>query len=133
MSLQDPIADMLTRIRNALRAGQKVTNVKASGVCTGVCQTLKDEGYITDFQRVEDGTRQGLLRVYLKYGPNGEDIVREIKRVSKPGCRVYRGVGELPRPMNGMGIVIVSTSKGVMSDRRCRSEKIGGEVLCTVC
>ncbi|MCE5327840.1 MAG: 30S ribosomal protein S8 [Planctomycetaceae bacterium] len=133
MSLQDPIADMLTRIRNALRAGQKVTNIKASGVCQGVCQTLKDEGYIDDFQRVEDSTPQGLLRVYLKYGPNGEEIVTEIKRVSKPGRRVYSSVGELPRPMNGLGIAIVSTSKGVMSDRRCRSEKIGGEVLCTVC
>ncbi|MCE5277320.1 MAG: 30S ribosomal protein S8 [Planctomycetaceae bacterium] len=133
MSLQDPIADMLTRIRNALRAGQKVTNIKASGVCQGIAQTLKDEGYIDDFQCVEDNTPQGLLRVYLKYGPNGEEVVTEIKRVSKPGRRVYSGVGELPKPMNGMGIVIVSTSKGVMSDRRCRSEKIGGEVLCTVC
>jgi len=133
MSLQDPIADMLTRIRNALSAHQKVTNVRASNVCEGVCQTLKGEGYILDYQRVDDATGQGLLRVYLKYGPNGEAVVNEIKRISRPGRRVYRGAADLPKVMNGLGIAIVSTSRGVMSDRRCREEKVGGEVLASIC
>lgn len=131
MSLSDPIADMLTRIRNALRARQEVVNVRASNICQGLCAVLKDEGFIADVQRVED-QKQGLLRVYLKYGPRGEDVINEIRRESKPARRVYRGAGELPRPRNGMGIAIVSTSKGVLSDRRCREENVGGEVLCIV-
>jgi len=92
---------------------------------------LKNEGYIDDYRRVEDA-KQGLLRVYLKYGPMGEDVLREIQRVSRPGRRVYSGVDDLPRPLNGLGIAVVSTSKGILSDRRCREAKIGGEVLCTV-
>lgn len=132
MSLSDPIADMLTRLRNGLRARHEVVNVRASGVCEGICRVLKEEGYIHDHKRIEDG-KQGLLRVYLKYGPTGEDVVTEIQRASRPGRRVYRGVKDLPRPRNGMGVAIVSTSKGVLSDRRCRMENIGGEVLCTIC
>ena len=131
MSLQDPIADMLTRIRNSLTARQEVLSVPASGVCEGILRVLKAEGYIQDYKRVED-QKQGLLRVYLKYGPLGEDVISEIKRMSKPGRRVYRGTAELPRPMNGLGISIVSTSRGVLSDRQCREQKIGGEVLATV-
>ena len=131
MSLSDPIADMLTRIRNAYRARHEVVNAPASKICEGICQVLKEEGYITDYQRIED-TRQGLLRVQLKYGPRGEDVLVEIKRVSRPGRRLYLGVGDLPRPLGGMGISIVSTSRGVLSDRRCREENVGGEVLCTV-
>jgi len=131
MSLQDPIADMLTRIRNSLSARQEVLTVPASGVCEGILRVLKDEGYILDYKRIED-TKQGLLRVYLKYGPMGEDVVNEIQRVSKPGRRVYRSTTELPRPMNGLGISIVSTSKGVLSDRQCRELKVGGEVLAVV-
>ena len=132
MSLSDPIADMLTRLRNGLRARHEVVNVRASGVCEGICRVLKEEGYIHDHKRIEDG-KQGLLRVYLKYGPTGEDVVTEIQRASRPGRRVYCGVKDLPRPRNGMGVAIVSTSKGVLSDRRCRMENIGGEVLCTIC
>jgi len=132
MSLSDPIADMLTRIRNALRARRETVNVRASNICEGVCRVLKEEGYIRDCQRIDDG-KQGLLRVYLKYGPLGQDVITELRRVSKPGHRVYNGAAELPRPLNGMGIVVVSTSRGVLSDRRCRQEKVGGEVLCTVC
>ena len=131
MSLQDPIADMLTRIRNSLKARQEILTVKASGVCEGILRVLKEEGYIQDYKRIED-TKQGLLRVYLKYGPMGQDVVTEISRVSRPGRRVYRGATELPRPMNGMGISIVSTSQGVLSDRQCRQQKVGGEVLATV-
>jgi len=132
MSLSDPIADMLTRIRNGTRVRREVVNVRASRICEGVAKVLKEEGYIEDYARVEDG-KQGLLRIYLRYGPNGEDIITELKRVSKPGCRVYCSVDEVPRPLNGLGVSIVSTSKGVMSDRQCREANAGGEVLCTVC
>jgi small subunit ribosomal protein S8 len=132
MSLSDPIADMLTRIRNAYRARHETVHVRASKICEGVCRVLKEEGYIEDYARVED-TNQGQLRVYLKYGSRGEDVIVELKRASRPGRRLYSGVGDLPRPLNGLGISIVSTSKGVMSDRRCREENVGGEVLCTVC
>jgi len=132
MSLSDPIADMLTRTRNALSARHKAVNVRASKVCQGICEVLKREGYIEDFKRIEDGN-QGSLRIYLKYGPLGEDVVREIKRVSKPGRRVYSGVEKLPRPMDGLGIAVISTSQGVLSDRQCRAQNVSGEVLCTVC
>lgn len=131
MSLSDPIADMLTRIRNALRSRHTVVNIRASKICEGVCNVLKSEGYITDYSRIEDG-KQGLLRVNLKYGPLGEDVINELKRISRPGCRVYKAVGEIPRPINGLGISIVSTSAGVFSDRRCREKNVGGEVLCTI-
>jgi len=132
MSLSDPIADMLTRIRNAYRARQQVVNIRASKICEGICRVLKDEGYITDYARVEDG-KQGILRVYLKYGPRGEQVLVELNRVSTPGRRVYCDVEGLPRPLGGMGISVISTSRGVMSDRQCRQENVGGEVLCTVC
>ncbi len=132
MSLSDPIADMLTRIRNALRARHEAVNVRASKVCEGVCRVLKEEGYIEDYKRIEDN-KQGLLRVYLKYGRMGEDVVTQLKRESRPGRRLYSNVDDLPRPLEGLGIVIVSTSKGVLSDRQCRKENVGGEVLCTVC
>ena len=127
----DPIADMLTRIRNSLMARHEVLTVPASGVCQQILGVLKEEGYISDFKRIED-TKQGLLRIYLKYGPAGETLINDLKRVSKPSRRVYRSVTELPRPMDGLGISVVSTSKGVLSDRRCRELKLGGEVLCTV-
>lgn len=131
MSLSDPIADMLTRIRNALTARRKTVNVRASNICQGICRVLAEEGYISDYKRIEDN-KQGLLRVYLKYGPLGQDVITQIKRLSKPGRRVYRGAEEIPRPLNGMGVSIVSTSRGVLSDRQCRRENVGGEVLCTV-
>jgi len=133
MSLSDPIADMLTRIRNALRSHHEVVNIRASKVCEGIARVLKTEGYISDYKRIEDATKQGIIRVYLKYGPRGEEIVSEIKRMSKPTRRIYRGVNDLPRPLNGLGISIVTTSKGVMSDRECRQNNISGEVLCIVC
>lgn len=132
MSLSDPIADMLTRIRNAVHVRRKTVNIAASRICEGLAQVLKEEGYIADFARVDD-TKGGLLRVYLRYASDGGPIIMELNRVSKPGRRVYRGVDDLPRPMDGLGVAIVSTSHGVMSDRKCRLEKIGGEVLCTVC
>ncbi len=131
MSLSDPIADMLTRIRNAERVGDKYVSIRNSKICTGIAQVLKQEGYIEDFDLIEDN-KQGILRVMLKYGLNGEHVIEHIRRASKPGRRVYRGVDKLPKVLNGLGIAIVSTSKGVLSDRRCREEKVGGELLCTV-
>jgi small subunit ribosomal protein S8 len=131
MSLSDPISDMLTRIRNALVGRRDVVNVKASGICEGIARVLKAEGYIEDYKRIEDG-KQGLLRIYLKYGTYGEDVIAEMQRISKPGCRVYAGVEDLPEPMGGLGIAVVSTSHGVLSGRECREKRVGGEVLCTV-
>jgi small subunit ribosomal protein S8 len=132
MSLSDPIADMVTRIRNALRSRHPVVSVRASKICEGLCRVLQAEGYIQEYKRVEDN-RQGLLRVYLKYGPMGEDVVTDLQRVSRPGRRVHCSVRDLPRPINGLGISVVSTSQGVLSDRECRQRNVGGEVLCTVC
>jgi small subunit ribosomal protein S8 len=131
MSWSDPIADMLTRIRNASRAGKTQVNVKASKICEGIAVVLKREGYIQDYDRIDDG-KQGLLRVTLKYDPEGQPAITEITRMSKPGCRLYASVDSLPKVLAGMGIVVVSTSKGVISDRNCRENKVGGEVLCTV-
>jgi len=129
--LADPIADMLTRIRNAYAARHETTNVPGSKVCRGICRVLKDEGYIEDYKWIDDG-RQGLLRIYLKYGPRGEDLFTDIRRVSRPSRRVYKDVESIPRPMGGLGISIVSTSRGILSDRQCREQKVGGEVLCTI-
>ena len=131
MSLSDPIADMLTRIRNAVRVRQKQVVIKASNICEGIAAVLKQEGYITDFERIDDST-QGILRITLKYDPAGEPVISEIKRISKPSRRIYSPVDELPRVLGGMGIAIVSTSKGIMSDRNCRQAKISGEIFCTV-
>ena len=131
MSLSDPIADMLTRIRNGVRISKEDVNVKASKVCEGVAGVLKQEGFIDGYDKIDDG-KQGILRVKLKYAPDGEPAIREISRTSKPGRRVYSAVKELPVVMGGMGVVVVSTSKGVMSDRNCRSQNIGGEIICTV-
>ncbi|KPK44974.1 MAG: 30S ribosomal protein S8 [Phycisphaerae bacterium SG8_4] len=131
MSLSDPIADMLTRIRNAVRINKGQVNVKASNICEGIAAVLKQEGYIEDFDRIDDG-RQGTLRITLKYDQNGRPIIDKIRRTSKPGCRVYSPVDKLPRVLAGMGIAIISTSKGVMSDRSCRQANVGGEILCTV-
>ena len=131
MATSDPIADMLTRIRNAVRVGKKRLRVKRSKVCLGIAQVLKEEGYIVEFDSIDD-TNQGEIRVDLKYGERGEKVIQDLQRVSKPGRRVYRGSGELPRVLDGLGIVIVSTSRGVLSDRKCRELKVGGELLCTV-
>jgi len=131
MSLSDPIADMLTRIRNAVRINRTQVNIKASKICEGIAAVLKGEGYIEDFDRIDDN-RQGILRIALKYGQDGQPVINEITRTSKPGRRIYCSVEKLPRVLGGMGIAIVSTSKGVMSDRSCRRANLGGEILCTV-
>jgi small subunit ribosomal protein S8 len=129
--MTDPIADMLTRIRNALMVRKPTANVRASKVNLGIARVLKDEGYIEDFKFLETGP-QGAIRIYLKYGPEGEMVITELKRESKPSRRVYRGVGEIPRVLAGLGIAILSTPKGILSDRECRRENVGGELLCTV-
>jgi len=131
MSLSDPLADMLTRIRNAARINRQQVNIKASNMCEGIAAVLKKEGYILDFDRIDDGN-QGIIRVALKYDRDGKSIISEIVRTSKPGRRIYSSVGDLPRVLGGMGIAIVSTSKGVMSDKDCRQANVGGEILCTV-
>jgi small subunit ribosomal protein S8 len=131
MSLSDPIADMLTRIRNAARINKEQVIIKASKICEGIAGVLKEEGYINDYDRIDDG-KQGILRITLKYDQDGRSIINEIRRTSKPGCRVYSAVDDLPHVLAGMGIAIVSTSKGVMSDKNCRQANVGGEILCTV-
>lgn len=131
MNNQDPIADMLTRIRNANRVGRKVVLIPRSKICVGIAKVLQSEGYIESFEEIDDN-RQGLIRLTLRYSLEGERAIHEIDRVSKPGCRIYRGVAELPNVLNGLGIAIVSTSKGVLSDRQARAENVGGELLCTV-
>ena len=128
----DPISDMLTRIRNAIRIERPFVDVPVSGFRKSVADVLKREGYIWDYAEVE-GEPVKMLRIERKYGPNGEKIIQMIKRVSKPGRRVYAKCGDLKPVLNGMGISIVSTSKGVYSDREARQHKLGGEVLCEVC
>lgn len=131
MSINDPISDMLTRIRNAAGNKSKTVECLNSKVCRGIAAVLRDEGYIDGFEVVEDG-RQGKIKVKLKYGPRGETVLNSLHRESKPGRRVYQRVDDLPRPLQGLGIAIVSTSRGVMSDRKARTERVGGELLCIV-
>lgn len=131
MNNQDPIADMLTRIRNANRVGRRLVLIPKSKICLGIAQVLKEEGYVDDFDVVEAST-QGQIRVRLKYANSGAKVIHTIDRASKPGRRLYRAVDKLPKVLNGMGISIVSTSKGVMSDRRARENNVGGELLCTI-
>ncbi|MGC8551666.1 MAG: 30S ribosomal protein S8 [Phycisphaerae bacterium] len=130
--MSDTIADMLTRIRNATMARHKTVDVKNSKICEGIARVLKEEGYISEYTYLDDGTHQGLIRLAIKYSPTGDAILHSLERVSKPGCRVYRNVREFPRVMNGMGISVLSTSRGVLSDRQAREQNIGGELLAKV-
>ena len=128
MQITDPIADMLTRIRNAGSAKHDMVDIPASKMKKAIAQILFDEGYIKNFQIVDDGT-QGIIRVSLKYLAGKEKAIQGLKRVSKPGLRVYAGAEELPRVLKGLGIAIISTSRGVMTDKKARAEHVGGEVL----
>ncbi|HIS51882.1 MAG TPA: 30S ribosomal protein S8 [Candidatus Onthomonas avicola] len=130
MHITDPIADMLTRIRNANAAKHTTVDVPASNMKKSIAQILLDEGYIKNFQLIDDGT-QGIIRITLKYNGN-EKALTGLRRVSKPGLRVYAGADELPRVLHGLGIAIVSTSKGVMTDKAARAAHVGGEVLAFV-
>jgi small subunit ribosomal protein S8 len=125
MSMTDPIADMLTRIRNALMAGKEKVDVPASALKEDIARILRDEGYIINYRMIED-TKQGVIRITLKYGD------QNLKRISKPGRRVYVGAREVPRVLNGLGIAILSTSRGVLTDRESKVHNVGGEVLCYI-
>jgi small subunit ribosomal protein S8 len=131
MNLTDPVADFLTRIRNAHRARHQKLDVPASRLKSEIARILKDEGYIVNFKPVEENG-QSLLRVYLKYGVNNEAAIRDLQRVSRPGCRVYVGKDEIRRVQGGLGISIMTTPKGVMTGRQARREGVGGEILCEV-
>ena len=131
MQITDPVADMLTRIRNANSAKHESVDVPASNLKKAIAQILLDEGYIKSFQVIEDGT-QGVIRIALKYLPGKEKVITGLRRVSKPGLRVYAGADELPRVLKGLGIAIISTSKGVMTDKAARANHVGGEVLAFV-
>jgi small subunit ribosomal protein S8 len=129
--MTDPIADMLTRIRNAVRVERPNVQMPVSKLKRGLAEVLKREGYIWDWKEVEsEPTNQ--LDIELKYGPNGERLIRHIRRISKPGCRIYSGAAKLRPVLNGLGIAVLSTSRGVISDREARQRKLGGEVLCEV-
>ena len=128
MHITDPIADMLTRIRNANSSKHDTVDVPASNMKKAIAQILLEEGYIKNFQLIDDGT-QGVIRITLKYGAGKEKVISGLRRVSKPGLRVYAGADELPKVLRGLGIAIVSTSKGVMTDKKAREAHVGGEVL----
>ncbi len=129
--LTDPIADLLTRIRNASNGEHEKVDVPASKLKVRIAEILKSEGFIKNCRLIED-QKQGTLRVYLKYGPRGEKMISGLVRVSSPGRRLYAAAGEVPSILGGMGVAILSTSKGVLTDREARNEKLGGEVLCYV-
>lgn len=128
MHITDPIADMLTRIRNANSAKHESVDIPASNMKKAIAQILVDEGYVKGFKIVDDG-KQGMIRMTLKYGENKSQVITGLRRVSKPGLRIYSDVEDMPKVMKGLGIAIVSTSKGVMTDRQARKENVGGEVL----
>ena len=131
MQISDTIADMLTRIRNASAAKHDSVDVPASNVKKAIAQILLDEGYITSFQVEEDG-KQGVIHITLKYGQNKAQVINGIRRVSKPGLRIYTNVEDMPKVMKGLGIAILSTSKGIMTDKQARKANVGGEVLAFV-
>lgn len=133
MSMTDPIADMLTRVRNAVRNHSESVDMPSSKIKEAIAAVLKAEGYVDDFRVADaEGAVHKTLRVYLKYGPEGEQVINRIDRVSKPGRRSFSRAADLPRVLDGFGISIVSTSRGVLSDRKCRALNVGGEVLCRV-
>lgn len=131
MSMTDPIADMLTRVRNALMAGKEKVDVPASAVKEGIARILRDEGYIINYRIIED-SKQGMIRITLKYGDSETPAIENLQRISRPGRRVYVGIDEIPRVLNGLGIAILSTSKGILTDRDSKVQRVGGEVLCYV-
>ncbi|WP_208559774.1 30S ribosomal protein S8 [Marinilactibacillus kalidii] len=131
MVMTDPIADFLTRVRNANNARHTKVEIPASNIKKGMAQILKNEGFVKDFEFVEDD-KQGIVRIFLKYGQNDERVITGLKRISKPGLRVYVKAEEMPKVLNGLGVALVSTSEGVVTDKTARSKNIGGEVLAYV-
>ena len=131
MNMTDPVADMITRIRNGVRAKLPRVDVPHSKLKVEIARILKDEGYVSNYKLVEDG-RQGMLRVYLKYGPGMERVITDLQRVSRPGCRIYCGKDKIPRVYGGLGINILSTSRGLMTGKSAAREGVGGEILVNV-
>ena len=129
--MTDPISDMLTRIRNAVSVEKDTVEMPASKQKANIADTLLREGFIEDYRVSGKGPKK-LLKIYLKYGRHGEHVINKLERISKPGRRIYRSAGDLPHVANGLGILVVSTSQGVMSDRQCRHKNVGGEVICSV-
>ncbi|MCG0277406.1 MAG: 30S ribosomal protein S8 [Thermanaeromonas sp.] len=129
--MTDPIADFLTRIRNANLAYHEKVEVPASRVKRAIAEIMKNEGFIKDYEYIDDG-KQGILRIYLKYGPNKERVITGLKRISRPGLRIYARKDQLPRVLGGLGIAVISTSKGIMTDKQARREGVGGEVICYI-
>ncbi|MBO8158053.1 30S ribosomal protein S8 [Thermosyntropha sp.] len=131
MVMTDPIADFLTRIRNGNMVMHETVEVPSSKMKLAIAKIMKDEGYIKDYEYIEDG-KQGIIRIYLKYGPNKEKVITGIKRISKPGLRVYVKKDEVPKVLGGLGTAVISTSKGVMTDKEARKLGLGGEVICYI-
>jgi len=131
MSMTDPVSDLLTRIRNATSVRHDRTDVPASKMKLEIAKILKQEGYIRTFKVIEEGP-QGTIRIYLKYADDGEPVIHGLRRISKPGRRVYRGVGDLPKVRNGLGVAVISTNRGVVTDEQARGLQVGGEVLCEI-
>ncbi|NPV83444.1 MAG: 30S ribosomal protein S8 [Candidatus Aminicenantes bacterium] len=131
MSLTDPIADMLTRIRNAVRAKKKEINVPSSRLKVEIARILKEEGYIKNYKVIEDN-KQGVLNIVLKYTDDNQSVISGLRRVSKPGCRIYCTRDSIPRVLDGLGVVIISTSRGLLTDKQCQEQGLGGEVLCEI-
>ncbi|MBT3258769.1 MAG: 30S ribosomal protein S8 [Deltaproteobacteria bacterium] len=131
MGMTDPVADMLTRIRNALQAAHEIVNIPSSTLKINLANVLKSEGYIKNLRIISDGKHR-YIRVFLKFDKDGIPVIEGLKRISKPSCRVYAGYNEIPEVLNGYGVNIVSTSKGIMTDREARKQKVGGEILCAV-
>ena len=131
MSMTDPVSDLLTRIRNATSVRHDRMDVPASKMKLEIAKILKQEGYIRTFKMIEEGP-QGTIRIYLKYADDGEPVIHGLRRISKPGRRVYRGVGELPKVRNGLGVAVISTNRGVVTDEQARGLQVGGEVLCEI-
>jgi small subunit ribosomal protein S8 len=129
--MTDTIADLLTRVRNALKAGHKNVNIPVSNMKKSIAHILYKENYINGYQVLDDGP-QGTLRIYLRYSNDGEPVITGLSRISKPGLRIFKGSKEIPRTLNGLGLTIVTTPKGVMTDSQARAENVGGEVLCRV-
>ena len=132
MVMTDPIADMLTRIRNAYQRKYEKVDMPCSKLKMEIARVLKEEGYISNFKKIESSGNQQILRIFLKYGPNKERVFTELKRISKPGRRIYRKWHEIPKIRSGLGTIIVSTSKGIMTDKEARKRKLGGELICSI-
>ena len=131
MNMTDPVADMITRIRNSVRAKLPRVDIPSSKLKVEIARILKNEGYVSNFKVTEDG-KQGVLRIYLKYGPGMERVITDVQRVSRPGCRIYCGKDRIPRVYGGLGINILSTSRGLMTGRAAAKEGVGGEIICNV-